>query len=202
MNSVRHHSGAAFALIILAAVAGCGHHMSPLAPRPDAGTPTLQLKAVRDVSSSVARPRYLLTWSMKSGSADHFVYAVNPKSVEVVDASWQTTNATAFSLDVPPRRTELERQERRPAVATTFVVRAVDSRGQLSHPEQISILDDNIAPSVQILNPRPSSRARQYVPPNIEIDWQGNDPDGYPTSEPAYYKWTVLTDQSYPITIA
>ena len=206
MRMLIHRPGSALLLAVLAAaVGGCGRHQSLLAPRLDSGTLALALRATRDLSSTAAKPRYSLSWVLKSGSADHFVYAVNPSDAAHPDASWLSTQATAFSLEVPAKRTGAEIAAHRPASVTNFAVSAVDARGQTSRSERIAIIDDNIAPMVQITQPVPSALSPALVPSTIRIDWRGTDPDGLVGTMPVAYKYLLLTASSevpYSVAIA
>jgi hypothetical protein len=198
----RRASATPWVLVLLLA-AGCGNHRSVLAPTGD--PPTLQLEARHIGATGAASIGYRLEWSGVKGRADHYLYAVNPASVDRVDEKWVSTPNTSFELSVPRvDGTDLRRaRESGPSSGTTFAVIAVDGLGRRSGVQHLTFLNDNIAPEVTITSPIPSSLYRIYVPPHIEIHWAGYDADGGTTQLPVQYKYTLLGPNSdFPIDVA
>src|SRR5262249_45397566 len=83
----------------------------------------------------------------------------------------------------------------------TFVVKAIDN-GALGGPLQSaplvrSFFTYTVAPTVQILNPLPTDRGRNYVTPSVRINWTGTDDDGIlDNKKPVKYKYILLTQNS------
>lgn len=192
----RHRAGVALALLSLA-FSGCGEHRSLVAPLLDsnAAPAAVSVRATRlGPAAATGLVRYRIEWKAPPGAADHFVYTLDPRASSTVDARWTSTRATSFDLAVPSRSTALEYvRAGRATPASTFLIRAVDRGGRISPLGGISIVADNIAPSVQITQPVPTDRARAYLPPTFTVHWAGNDPDGQSTTQPVRYKYTLLT---------
>ena len=196
----RHRAGVALALLALT-FAGCGEHRSLVAPTLDSSSvpPAVTVRATRvGPAAAAGLIRYRVDWQASPGTADHFVYTLDPRASETVDARWTATHATSFDLAVPTRSAAIVQARGGQPAATTFLVRAVDRDGRLSPLRGIGIVADNLAPTVQILQPTPSDRGRTYVPPHIAISWTGTDPDGQFTNKPVKYKYTLLT-QNTPV---
>ena len=193
----RHRAGAALVLFALVS-AGCGEHRSLVAPQVGSSSPpaALAVRATRiGPAAAAGLIRYRIDWQAPA-TADHFVYTLDPRASAAVDARWIETRATSFELAVPTRSAAMVQARGGQPAATTFLVRAVDRDGRLSPLRGISIVADNIAPTVQILQPAPSEFGRTYVPPHITITWTGSDPDGQFTNKPVKYKYTLLTQNS------
>lgn len=194
----RHRAGVALALLALS-FAGCGEHRSLVAPElgSSSAPPTVTVRATRiGPAGPAGLIRYRVDWQVPAGTADHFVYTLDPRASAEVDARWTATRATSFELAVPTRSAAMVQARGGPPAANTFLVRAVGRDGRISPLGGISIVADNIAPTVQILQPAPSDRSRTYVPPHIAISWTGSDPDGQFTNKPVKYKYTLLTQNS------
>jgi hypothetical protein len=190
---------AAAALATLVALPSCGKQLSrSLAPnRP----PEVRLESVHAASSGGAST-FSLRWSGfdPDGRIDHYVYAVDPESVDRVDAGWIRTTGSSLELRFPAYHARGEVLAREPHV---FAIRAVDDRGEMSSVVTTAAVEGNQPPIVTITHPRPSALYSPTVPPTIRIHWQGLDPDPVLTPKPVKYKWTLLSSGSeFPISLA
>jgi hypothetical protein len=185
---------ARWAVVLVTAVfaaAGCGHRLQQVL-LPDS-RPQLQLDRVRLDPPTPGSYAYIARWTgLPIGRAiSHYVYAIDPASVDAVDATWVRTTATQRVLTFPiPDKGAPGRQSH------VFVVRAVDDRGEMSDPRWIAVAASNIPPSVRITHPVPSALFPALVPPTIRIDWQGTDPDGQTTITPVRYVFRLFAQQN------
>ena len=140
---------------------------------------------VRILSSETVAPaagantvQSIIRWrgSDPDGRIDHYLVSVNPRSLDVPDASWQRTSASAWLASG------------RPGEPLIVAIRAVDAGGAQSTTAYRAMLDGNIAPSVQITVPRPSPLITVALKPGETLHWVGDDPDG-PKTQPAGYKF-------------
>jgi hypothetical protein len=177
------------------ACAGCGHRLtSALAP---AERPELGLERFRIESPTSDSYAFLARWSARSSGRpiDHYVYAVDPVSVDAVDDTWVRTTGTRLVLTFP--RAEETAAGRRPHV---FVVRAVDDRQEMSDPEWFAVGEENLPPTVVIVDPPPSVLFTTTVPPTVRITWAGTDPDGQSSTAPVRYVFRLFgqTNPDFP----
>jgi hypothetical protein len=132
----------------------------------------------------------------RDGRVDHYLVAVNPRSIDRVDESWHSTAETRQAVHAARRAGPLS--ARLPGRAdegpTIVAVRAVDDRGAISDPVGRAFFDQNVAPSVTITNPHPSSLVTLLVPPTLQIFWQGVDPDGQFTQKPVRYVYKLIPE--------
>jgi hypothetical protein len=68
----------------------------------------------------------------------------------------------------------------------------VDAAGARSEPATLALFTTNIAPTVQIIAPQPSSLIRAQVATSVCIQWNGIDPDGVFTQKPVKSKFLLL----------
>src|SRR5262249_38828773 len=64
--------------------------------------------------------------------------------------------------------------------------------GARSEPATLALFTNNIAPSVSIISPTPSSLLRAQTTQSVCIVWQGIDPDGIHTQKPVKYRFLLL----------
>jgi len=133
------------------------------------------------------------------GRVDYFIYAVDPPTAAGSDTAWTSTRLFSITLQF----TASERDSTQPSRSVsfhTFVIKAVDNRGEVSVPEVRSFFASTIAPFVHIINPSPTALATVRVAPTTRITWVGSDLDGVATKEPVKYKWILLTASSeFPV---
>jgi hypothetical protein len=147
------------------------------------------LEAGTDESKLVVR------WTARDpdGRVDHYLYAVDPASVDRVDPNWTLTRETNAVARFA-RHTETGRLAATPKTAETHVVavRAVDDRGAVSAPVSVAVVGDNIAPSVLITDPPPSPAFTTITGTSVQIRWSGQDPDG----QIAKYKFRLFSEHN------
>ena len=194
-------------IVALALVAGCGHKNNPLAVHNS--PPEVHFDAPGAPLAGAGGAIHAASWtgSDRDGRVDHYLVAVNPISLDRVDAGWTSTvdrsipvtAHRAAPLSAGAAAASGGRQE--PMIVA---VRAVDDRGAVSDPVERAYFGDNVAPTVQITSPRPSRLIQQVLPPSFVIRWEGSDPDGQSTQRPVKYKFKVLSDADpeFPIDLA
>ena len=187
MRWIRPTLAVCVAVAVLAGT-GCGGrmHRSLL---PDA-RPEVRLTPRRVLPRTPGTFVYLMSWtaSAPGRSIDHFVYAIDPASVDAVDATWVRTTATSqiltFALPAGATRTS------EPHV---FAVAAVDDQGAMSAIRWSAVAAAGLPPSVRITDPVPSAVLVPSLLPSPTITWQGVDPDGQTTTHPVRYVYRLFT---------
>lgn len=191
MTHAARWSVATALLGLIALTTGCGRQLAQvLVPsRP----PELRLERVRLESPGPDSYAYLARWSAGStGRAiSHYVYAIDPLSVDAVDDTWVRTTATRLVLAFP--RIEQSSAAYRPHV---FTVRAVNDQGVMSAPQWFAVAEDNLPPTVSIVNPVPSTQFTTIVTPTVRFTWEGTDPDGQPTTTPSRYVFRLFRQKN------
>jgi len=174
-------------LTALLGAAGCGRQLNQvLLP---AVRPEVQLSKVRLDPHTPDSYAYLARWvGLSTGrKISHYVYAIDPASVDAVDATWLKTTATEQILTFPrPEKAPSKRD------AHVFVVRAVDDRGEMSEPMYFAVVGDNLPPVVRITRPVPSRLFTPRIPPTFRFEWTGSDPDGQTTTTPVRYVFRLF----------
>ncbi|HET9233155.1 MAG TPA: hypothetical protein VFP10_03350, partial [Candidatus Eisenbacteria bacterium] len=163
-------------VIVAAALLSCGR-LSPRSVMTENQPPEITLDAPSFGSSA----RFNWRAHDPDGRIDHYVYALNPASVDRVDASWTRTEQKSAVVQFP-RAAALGRATRQGEGAAgpqIFTVRAVDDRGAESAPAFLAVFDSaEVGPMVTIDNPQPNPVFTVIVPPTIEVRWHGQDLDG------------------------
>ena len=174
-------------LAALLGAAGCGRQLNQvLLPE---SRPDIRLTQVRLDPPTPDSCAYMARWvGLSTGrSISHYVYAIDPRSVDAVDATWVRTTATQRVLTFPrPDQATLKRD------AHVFVVRAVDDRGEMSEPKYFAVVGDNLPPVVQITRPVPTRFFTPRIPPTFRFEWTGTDPDGQTTTAPVRYVFRLF----------
>jgi hypothetical protein len=184
----------AFALAIALAIAlgGCSKSLStnPLPNQP----PTVRLTHAPVSSTSREVYAYRMDWVGydPDGRVDHFVYAVDPKDMDVPDSSWISTKLNEeiiyFKAPIP-----VEPVPNGNAYAEefhVFAIRAVDNQGMQSKTVARAFWAQTAAPIIAIQTPTPNQDG-QIVTPSVRIQWAGTDPDGL-TGKPVEYKFRLF----------
>jgi hypothetical protein len=191
-------SGVAIVLVALLG-AGCSSRQT-LAPNQP---PTVRL-AYEALPGTETVQRHKLSWTGvdPDGDLDHYVYAVDPKSLDQVDAAWTSTKELECILSLPAAVTTASGATRRPP-PHLFVVRAVDRHGEMSQPASRALGLDNQPPLVQIYSPIPQQYSDVYVPTQVSIRWYGDDPDGQtiPLISRFVYRLIPQSDPDYEPTL-
>jgi hypothetical protein len=190
------------ALLVVAVLAagGCGRHLQSRFAATDQA-PTVALSSALEAPADSGGATHRLSWAMSAsaGRVDHFLVTNDLRSLGAVDGSWLTTTERSQRLACP-RATPWSAA---PTSAKSpdfrfFAVRAVDERGNVSPPAFRAFFGENVAPTVRITSPRPSSLISPNVSPSVWIHWEGSDPDG-PHGRPAKYKFKLIpaTDPAF-----
>jgi hypothetical protein len=169
--------------LLLALVAlGCGkelqQRMAPnQAPEVFLNPPTLTPTEEGEVA-------YAISWKAQdqNGRVDHYLYALDPASVDKVDAKWIRSGERSAMVRFP-RRTASAKTASATALPGdefhVFAVCAVDDQESPSTIATVALFEDNVAPIVLIENPHPNSFLTAFTTPNPTIRWQGEDADGH-----------------------
>lgn len=195
----------ACSLTIASVAMGCGHKLEPLAliNRP----PEIALDPAVDAPITTSdRIAHCVSWTASDpdGRVDHYLVTVDPASLRDQAAGW--TRTVERSRVVTSRRPQIGASSPVERVAREFEVfgvRAVDERGAMSEPKWRGFFGDNVAPTVQILTPRPSPILEPIVAPLFHIRWEGSDPDS-PNPRRLTYKFKlfpVSRDSEFPIEV-
>jgi hypothetical protein len=181
-----YRSAAALSCVLLvAASAGCSHRLQKvLLPE---SRPEIRLTRERLAAPGKDSYAWLARWSGGGVSVDHYLYAIDPTSVDVVDARWVSTTETQQTLTFPSQKAPGVRG--RPHV---FAVRAVGPDGAVSDPAWFAFAQSNIPPTVQITSPIPSPVFTPNLPQNPVFRWTGTDPDGQTRQTPVQYKFRIF----------
>ncbi len=154
---------------------------------------------------------YKLQWSGHDpdGKVDYFLYAVDPPDRQQVaagqDTQWVRTTKNEQILFFRSSQRDPRAPSGRPTSSDfhTFVIKAVDNgKSPLqSEPQSRVFFSYTVAPSVQIIAPKPSSLLQPQVSPSVRITWNGSDPDGQFTQKPIKYKYRLYSDLLEPALI-
>lgn len=191
--TARHVAGlaATFAIPLFALLPGCSRHLTQaLVPnqkpqielidaRVDVASRTdVRIKwAARDPDGEVARTCWTLTP----------MHAATALATAVPSATKASECVLPNRASVGPKRAGVQRPE--PEILTLW---AVDDAGAASDPIRLGLVGNNVAPIVQITCPVPSPAVVQQVTRDVNIVWEGVDPDGQTTQHPVKYKYKLL----------
>jgi hypothetical protein len=182
--------------LLLLAAPGCGNKLhSVLKP---ATAPVASLRVVRLPTASPDSAAFEASWSANTTGRriDHYLVALDPRSLDTSDPAWQPTRETHRGLAFASRA---QRSSATPATDVVsdrhvFALRAVDAGGEVSEAVWRELAATNIPPSVQIVSPAPFAVLYQLIPPSVLITWTGNDPDGQFSQRPVKYKFKMFKD--------
>ena len=191
MSLAARRSMATALLGLLVLSAGCGTPLSRVL-LPDS-RPELRLDRSLAQSPSPDSYAYLARWVAVTTARpiSHYLYAIDPVSVDAVDDAWVKTRETQLVLTFP--RMEKTAAAYRPHV---FAVRAVDDQGVMSDPEAFAIGGNNLPPIVRITRPVPGLAFTPNLPPTVRMEWEGIDPDGQNTAVPVRYVFRLFTQHN------
>lgn len=138
------------------------------------------------------------------GRVDHYLVARDPRDMDRVDDTWRAVLATEQSVHA--RRAMPLGLAGGPVGhrLQVLAVRAVDDQGAVSAPVWRAFWDQNVAPTVTIVSPRPSRFLLTYVGTSFRVTWKGTDPDGPNPTHLVKYKFKLLEDnnQEFPLSVA
>jgi hypothetical protein len=192
---------AALCCVALAAVlvAGCARKLQQsfgLPNRPPAVQLTSTLVPAGDAETVAAHLRWSAT--DPDGRVDHYLVTEDLGALSHETEGWARTIDREQLIRL--RRaapTQASPAEKAASPFQLFAVRAADDDGAVSLPAYRVFFGDNIAPTVKIVQPRPSRLINPTVPPNFWVRWEGSDPDGL-NGRPAKYKYKLYDVGSIP----
>jgi hypothetical protein len=184
------------ALLLLATAvlccAGCSKKLQDTIGLPNQ-RPSVSLEATSAPTGDAEALATRLHWTASDpdGRVDHYLVTEDLAAFER-EPGWTATTARDQTLSY--RRAATTGVAPTGAAARPFrffAVRAVDDRGLTSLPSYVAMFDENVAPTVTIDQPRPSSLISATVPPDVWVYWHGSDADG-PGGRPAKYKYLLV----------
>jgi len=148
---------------------------------------------------------YKLDWigNDPDGRVDYFLYSIDPDLSGGSPIKWTKTlkneEIIFFKATTPDPSDSLSK-----AIAFhTFAIRAVDNGGDSSQVVTRAFFSYTVAPTVDILDPKPNHLVTAYVTPSLRITWQGADVDGQFTQKPVKYKFKLLSQSGdFPLDVA
>jgi hypothetical protein len=202
-------AGLAIAAIASIGAFGCSKSLKNL-PIPNI-RPTVTLTSAPVDTRDTSFYAYKIDWSGydPDGRVDHFIYSIDPTPTDTVWTITTKNEETKFFRSTRPVLGGIIGNPIRSVDRHTFVIKAVDNSGAFSAPAIRVFYSYTVAPSVNILNPHPSSDGVPVnVSPAMRISWNGIDPDGQTRQKPVKYKYKLLPkgntefDISYAVTNA
>ena len=190
----------------LALTAGCGRKVGNTLGIPNQ-PPAVRLTGSPPRTEGATQIARQLSWvgSDPDGRVDHYVVALDPRSVDKVDESWTAVTETQRTIHMrralPTPLNPTGQAHREP---TIFAVSAVDDQGAVSTSAWQAMWGENLAPVVRIILPYPTHLAVTSVPSQIRISWVGNDPDGAIPNRLAKFKFKLFAqgNSEFPIELA
>jgi hypothetical protein len=195
------------AALLLFTAEGCGKRSAVIAPLANQ-RPVIELTRAPFNESTRFEYSYRMNWLGfdPDGRVEYFQYAIDPPSptaaVPFPETTWVNTDKSERLVNFSATKPDTIRaNERGSADFHTFVVKAIDNGGAggplQSAPLVRAFFTYTIAPTVQIISPPPTDRARAYVPPSVRITWVGSDEDGILNNKrPNKYKYILLTQNT------
>ena len=169
--------------ILLAIVAlGCDKELRQrIAPNQ---APDVRLNRPVAISTEEQAVGYAMSWKAQDqdGRVDHYLYALDPASVDRVDATWIRSSEPSATVRFGRRASSgaaMSATARPRDAFHVFAVRAVDDQGLRSATATLALFEDNIAPTVLIENPAPDASFMAITTINPTITWRGTDEDGH-----------------------
>jgi len=187
---------------ITALFAGCDY--APKIANPISNEkPTVRLTAapVSELKSDSVFYAYRINWVGydPDGRVDHFLYAIDPPSVDRVDSTWTETRLNEQFLLFRARNPDNINTSGGSATADeshVFAIVAVDNSGNMSVPISRAFFTYTIAPVVEMVDP--SAGHLNIVSPSVHLIWSGRDPDGVFTQKPIKYKFRLFKSGATP----
>jgi hypothetical protein len=176
-------------VLLVAASAGCSHRLQKvLLPE---SRPEIRLTHERLAPPNKGSYAWLARWAGSGMPVEHYLYAIDPAAVDVVDDRWVSTTETQQVLTFPVDGAGGGRS--RPHV---FAVRAVSPGGTISDPAWFAFSQNNLPPSVQITQPAVWQVYLPLVLPDVTFRWDGTDPDGQTTQVPVRYVFRLFSQHN------
>ena len=169
--------------LLLAIVAlGCGKQLQrQMTNNPP---PEILLNRPTLIPAAEGEVAYAISWKAQdsNGRVDHYLYALDPASVDKVDAHWIRSREPSATVRFahPAASAKTASASALPGDEFhTFAVQAIDDQESPSAIATLAFSGDNVAPIVAIENPIPSSFSTAITNPNPTIRWEGIDLDGH-----------------------
>jgi hypothetical protein len=181
-------------LLLFAFAAALGGCANPRGPVTIANIPpTVRLTQAPLDDGGAYFYAYRLNWigNDPDGRIASYVYAIDPPSGGRA-IPWTATTANERIIFFSAGRPDSADPLRRAIDFHTFAIRAVDDDGDSSEIVTRSFFSFTVAPTVGLLNPRPTALVVQQFAPSVRIQWFGTDPDGQFNAKPVRYKYTLL----------
>jgi len=189
-------------LLAAAALAGCSSKLKNVIV-PDI-PPTVTLTSAPYDTTGRYFYAYKLDWlgNDPDGRVVNFIYAIDPKYDGVLKrwiprGGWTVTTKNEQIIFFTASHPDSTNPKVIASDFHTFAIAAIDDRAETSLVVTRSFFSYTVAPSVHILNPKPSGLLTHYVTPSVRITWDGQDPDGQFTQKPVKYKFKLFS-QSDP----
>ena len=194
-------------LVAAAALAGCSKgNMGTLVPDL---APTVTLTSAPYDTTGRYFYAYKLNWlgNDPDGRVVSFVYAIDPKydgvrRAWVPTAGWTSTIKNEQIIFFRASAPDSTNPRLLSSDFHVFAIRAIDDRAETSDVVTRSFFSYTVAPSVHILQPRPSGLLKAFVTPSVSISWNGQDPDGQFTQKPIKYKFKLISASSQGFNLA
>jgi len=186
---------AVLALVGFALVAGCGRKLVSLVSIGNQ-PPTVRMTVERPQPLERTRVSRDVSWTATDldGRVDHYLVSLNPASVDRVDESWHAVLETRRAVVARLSASAALEANPQPKQLQVVSVRAVDDQGAASAPSYLAFWNENVAPSVKITSPNPSSLTIAYLPSTFRITWAGFDPDGPNPNHLEKYKYRLIPE--------
>ena len=157
-------------------------------PAPNAA-PSVELSQVPAAGDTAGTYVYELSWAGfdSDGRVAGFAYAVDPPSRAGSETVWVATRANRATFTFRSDSVGAGASTRARGFHTVAVY-CSDDRGARSPVVFASFTSTTVAPTVQILSPRPSPLLSVALAPAVHIDWVGDDPDGVGGRQPVAYR--------------
>jgi hypothetical protein len=127
---------------------------------------------------------YAISWKAQdpNGRVDHYLYALDPASVDKVDAHWirsREPSATVRLARPAPSAKTASASALPGDEFHTFAVQAIDDQESPSAIATLALFGDDVAPTVVIESPAPDPVLTSFLAPSPTIRWRGEDVDGH-----------------------
>jgi hypothetical protein len=155
--------------------------------------PTVELSQVPAPGDTAGTYAYELSWAGfdPDGRVTRFFYAVDPPSQAAAETLWVGTTANRAKFTFRSDSVGSGGSTRARGFHTVAVY-CVDDRLARSPVVFASFTSTTVAPTVQILSPRPYPNLSLTLAAAVHVEWAGDDPDGVGTRLPASYRWKLF----------
>ena len=169
--------------ILLAIVAlGCGKQLQRQMTNNQ--PPAIVLNRPTLIPTDEGEVAYAISWKAQdpNGRVDHYLYALDPASVDKVDAHWIRSREPSATVRFARRAASAKTASASALPGDefhTFAVQAIDDQESPSAIATLAFSGDNVAPTVVLENPVPTQAWTPILPPSPTFRWRGEDVDGH-----------------------